>query len=303
MALLRSISERIREGVSEDTSRVAPSGNIRRSQPRLPDDFLITEVATADSAAERSRVAPGNGYVHISSLIDVCVRQHVLTKLHGINNFNTVTGAHRVMWALGRAAENHVRQSIIKVRQRNGIYGVWQCKCGQTKHQGFHPPERRCERCQSGLTEYREPALLDHDARAVGSPDLTLSVGNNYMAVVEIKSMNKKDFDALERPKADHVVQAAAYRRLYEQMGFTVHDEVIILYVKKEFQWGSPYKEFHVNVTSGHWPGLIDDMLADGREISDRTQSGTLPARTKCANVGCTRAKSCPVSTLCFSMD
>lgn len=303
MTLLKNIQGRVRGEAQALGSHIdAETGGIQRSQPRLVNGFLIKEIEVSDNAPEGSRVGEGD-YTHASGLIDVCVRQHVLARIHGVRNFEGVNGAMRVVWAMGRAAENHVRKAILRTRQMRGVYGVWKCRCEKTQHRGFHPSESQCGTCGTGLIKYFEPPLIDEHNKIVGNPDLTLQVGNGYMAVVEIKSMNKKDFMALSRPKGDHILQAGMYQRLYKRSGFTMHDHVVILYVQKDFSFKKIYKEFHVDVTQEPWKTTLEEMEQDGSEIQTRTASGILPPRTKCSSPADARAKKCKLATLCFSME
>lgn len=270
------------------------------SMPAIPERLVSSALDQYDKRPQKSRISTP-GYTHVSSLIGACVRQHALAKRFEIEHLETVTGGHRVMWEIGRAVERHARSGFIESREARDVYGDWRCRCKQASHIGFRP-DRTCFACCEPLDQYHEPVLRDEDNRIIGSPDMTVVLGSYYYLPVEIKSMNKEQFDKLEAPLMDHINQAAMYRYLYKLAGFAVHDKVIIHYTKKEFQWGSPYKEFHVDCTAPAIETMVDMTIDTARRIALAVEHGTAPARTICQSPTNSKAKACPVAHLCFSL-
>ncbi len=85
--------------------------------PGLPDNYLKTILDAQDGVAEVRRVGTGDGqyghYTHVSSLIGACSRMHALAAMDDRTIRETVTGGHRVMWAIGRHVEKHIRQQYL----------------------------------------------------------------------------------------------------------------------------------------------------------------------------------------------
>ncbi|AHC30489.1 exonuclease [Rhizobium phage vB_RleS_L338C] len=269
--------------------------------PTIPDDYIKETVKRLDNAPQASRLNHP-GYVHVSSLINVCARQYALAHRYQVEVMEaSPTGGHRVMWKIGRAVEKHVRSQFIVGQGRQGIYGVWKCMCGRIDHLGMFPA-RTCNYCGEQATKYCEPVLHDDENKIVGSPDITFLVGRYYFVPVELKSMNKTDWDALEAPVPDHIAQAAMYRHLYSIKGYHVHDNVKFVYTTKDFKWGDPYKEYQVDCTQEAVVNVVNAMVEAARRIRVSGETRTLPNRTVCRTAGNSRAKACPVAHLCFSM-
>ena len=276
---------------------------IERAQPVLSDDFVIDLVAQHDLAPAATR-SGGNreGFLHLSSLIGMCPREHAISQQHGTPTFKTVSGAMKIVWRIGRAVETHIRNGIISSRNWQGVYGKWMCRCEASSHIGLHPTGRTCPVCVKGINNYREPGLISSEYGVIGSPDVTL-VEMGFYVVIEIKSMTKDDFDALERPLADHILQACGYRHLYALMGYPVHDKVKIIYGRKDFKFGGPkavYKEYTVHAPD--WQGQINDMFDQARLVRQAYLARTLPPRI-CDTIECRRARDCERKALCFSLN
>lgn len=275
---------------------------IARTPPMLDPAHLAILLAQSDAAPERSR-SGGNkdGYIHWSSLIDGCPREHCISKQHGLPLSSAPSGPMRVVWRIGRAVEKHAREGIIKAREYEDVYGRWVCKCESDGYEGLFQRGRVCSVCRRQTSIYREPVLIDDTYKVAGSPDLTL-VEMGWFVVCEIKSMNKEQFDALSGPLHDHVMQACGYHRLYRELGFKMHPLVRILYVRKDFKFGgsrSIYREFTVEAETYDYQ--VERLLTVGQDIHAHNQNGTLPDRI-CDSCNHTRAKGCPRKVLCFQM-
>lgn len=279
------------------------SSAVLEEMPEIPSvkDLLDAQ----DRLPERNRVG-GNaeGYMHMSSLIATCARKEILAAQHaGMEVFNNVTGGHRLVWAYGRAAEKHVRGQFIAATGGN-LYGRWKCVCGHTEALGWGTDIHHltCNRCTGPVEHYHEEPIYDHERKIVGNSDMPFTVGNDWLVIGECKSMNKVDWDKLTAPLNDHVLQAATYRRLYQNAGWKVHDKVVVLYAVKEFKFGSPYKEFHVDVSSGMMETQVDDILAMAEEIAAARATRSIPPRTICGSSQNPIAKQCPMASLCFNL-
>jgi len=264
----------------------------------LPSNFVTRIVDTQDRLPEKER--HNTGHMHLSALLkNPCVRQMRFNDT-GKDNLQSVTGGHRLVWALGRAVEKHVRDSYIKGVKGKGVLGNWSCLCGAVKHEGlFSAAWQECQRCRAKPTKYSEYTVFDHDAGISGNPDFPIYIGDT-LHVVEMKSMNGEQFDALTAPLPDHIYQAAGYRRMLINNNFKVSNTVIIHYTTKKFMFGSPYKEYHVDVNKPQYDNVLDGMWAVANAVKASRAKGTIPKERVCSSINSPQAKNCPHITECW---
>ena len=262
---------------------------------------LIALVQKIDGRAEPTRFR--EGYVHLSSLIGGCARAHVLAIKDGMEQHRQARAAQRIVWAIGRAVEFHVRMSIIEALNFEGVLGQWSCPCRALSHEGWHR-ERKCRKCGHLADHYSELACYDHEARIVGSPDLVLRV-DGMLLPIEIKSIALKYFDELVEAQAGHLIQVHSYKKLLGPVAADfgakgVFDAPAIFYAAKDFSFkGIPYKEFRVP-SSTALESSIRLVWEQAKAIRDAEH--TLPKRlTACANCDAPTAKKCPVAVSCFA--
>jgi hypothetical protein len=258
--------------------------------------YLTNMLTRQDVIQDTSRV--GTQFVHVSSLQDFCDRSYVLADQEGKLFGDKPTGGHRVMWKIGRAVEKHVRDSIIKDREYQGIIGRWTCACEGSVREGRCDLDLRCDQCGTELTNYKELVLRDQEAGIVGSPDIVMEVEGRILPV-EIKSMNAKDWEKLEAPKPDHLFQVLSYRKLLHTAGFQLLPVNAVITVTKDFRWGSPYKEFHIQPTRA-LGAIVEAAWDDAKRLKEARDAKRVPPRVKCKAITDTRAKACPVSATCF---
>lgn len=272
---------------------------VEDDRPTLPSGFLRRILDMRDSMPHTTRQALP-GYIHVSSLPSICTRQWSLMVEMDMRLEENITGAHRVMWQIGRSVEQHVRGQVID-GYVNGVFGHWDCICKAQRHTGFKPrPSTRCGTCSGQLEHYAELTLTDDENGVTGNPDIVVRHEEKYLPV-EIKSMTGEQWSELTTPKAAHVYQAMGYRHLLRTAGYPVHDDVVLIYCSKHFKWGTPYKEFHVNASTSLRESTMDDLFAKAREIKLHREAGTTPPRHVCQSESSPRARKCPVQALCFS--
>ena len=284
--------------------------------PEFKEGFLSNLVTRCDNYPEQERVT--SDYIHVSSMVDWCPRKFALQALGKDTMPNVVgknvTGAHRVVWALGRAAEKHVRDSIIRAVQYRGVFGNWKCLCEKTENPGFYNERMTCQWCKSKVRFYHEFTLFDDEHRVSGNPDLLL-VRRKRIYPVEIKSITnstsanamKRGFDTLERPFGDHTFQVDCYHYMLERNfdfddSIQAGDRCMVLYVNKEFKWGSPYKEYWMRAVEPHRKQLVRREFAKAKSTYNAIHGhAPLPERKLCNSITCDRAKKCPVAQQCFA--
>jgi hypothetical protein len=271
-------------------------GDDSSPMPSFGHNFLTGLIQQGDDQADPSRVA--EGYVHLSSLLNFCPRMFRLMAKVTEPLMTYPKSADRVMWAIGRALEHHVRTQVISSVTTRNVYGRWVCKCGETELEG-RGTLAVCNVCKTPVNGFREIPVFDHGLRISGSPDLILVHGSKFR-VVEIKSMNKTAFEALTAPVANHIFQVNGYVRMLEAAGHEVHDKAIIIYVMKDYAWKSPYKEFHVE--KGALSSVLDSAFEQVRLFRQSESKGSMPPKlSACSSPDSTVAKKCPLMVRCWS--
>lgn len=290
--MTRHLIDRLCNGVQRPQDEPAPLV--------LAPDFLRQTLDQQDRVPERTRTSIP-GYMHVSSLTNmICPRQYAILIREDRPVFRSVTGGHRVMWNIGRSVETHIRTQYLRGTRRAGVFGKWACPCGDTVRQGFFAKDHRCPNCNKIASVYGEFTLFDHDAKIVGNPDMLVEVQKRFV-VVEIKSMTSKQWEDLKNPLGDHIFQAGMYRHMLALNGYQAHTHVAFLYCTKDFKWGSPYKEFHVDVTTPERVRLFENARDYARMLAGHAAAGTLPPRERCQTTTSKEAQTCPVLASCFN--
>lgn len=304
MSLITSLANRVQghavvggASVNPLTGRVQPvsSGVVR-------PEWLHAKIETQDRTAQHDRRGK-EGFLHVSGLIDFCPRQHAILRRdveHRPPLVTSVDSGMRLIWAIGRAVEAHIRAQLIE-DDRASVYGVWTCACEDTTHTGHFPDNRVCHSCRKRLTTYREVTLLDHEARVTGNPDLILHVHDAFLPV-EIKSMNRKEWDLISTPRGDHLFQNGWYARMMLRNGWRVHRKAFVVYACKDYlgQGKSPYKVFEIDTQAPALAALIDES----RRVAMAAHAGAVPDAElpprPCANPQARMAKKCACVAPCF---
>ncbi len=243
-----------------------------------------------DNIPDASRA--GSEYTHVSSLVDCCTREHILVRRHEVRAVKNWTGAHRLLFTFGRAAEHHVRTHFIEGVGPERIVGGWKGASG-TIYEGVG------SRTLDAPATYMELTLIDQELMVTGNPDILFLDSEGRIIVIEIKSTTTLAAE-IENAEGNHILQSILYRDLARRMGYAVSPYTLIFYVSKKFRWGSPYREFWIDATSPTYANMTEQAWRFARTIRDNPRQ--LPARV-CADHRCTRAKACPVVTNCFSME
>lgn len=265
------------------------------------DGFVARAVRLADTESETTRA--GSEFVHVSALVrgDFCPRAHLIHQRHNHDQQVSVLSQMRIVWELGRAAENHVRKQFIRMHGMHRVIGKWRCPCEATEHCGNGNPHTLCQSCGKPVDIYGELDLFDQARNLGGHPDLLYLTRSGGLEVVEIKSIRKEDFSALLRPAPEHVLQCWSYLRILRETtpGVTVNGRV--LYVAKDYIQPkvSPYLEFPLPPK----PQILDLLEAQAAEAASHQKAGTLPPRLDlCTGPLTKRAKGCDACALCFSL-
>ena len=74
MTLLSNIMQRV---ANIEHLQIPMAGSSNTIQASVPRDLVSNLVTMQDERPQRSRVGVGSGYMHVSSLVDVCARKAV----------------------------------------------------------------------------------------------------------------------------------------------------------------------------------------------------------------------------------
>lgn len=298
MSLLKNIKA-LKKPATRDDSSPWPSDGVASHD----SSFVARCVGLMDSAPEKTRA--GGELVHVSSLIskDWCSRAHLINLVHQNSGFQNVLPQMRIVWALGRAAEAHVRKQFALAHGRHRMIGNWRCDCGTTTMEGHGSNSLKCRVCEQPVAHYGELLLQDNDNGIVGSPDLVFETEDG-LTVVEVKSIKKDSFTELTAPLMDHVIQCYGYvRHLRKVVDKPVRGKVF--YVAKDYVSPklSPYKEYAISDYEENAEKIYSVLREDVREMRKAAAAGGYPARlAECSSPLSTRAKACTACTLCFSL-
>lgn len=271
---------------------------------QLPDGEDFTLKLLKKSPVSLNNFRAGE-YLHVSDLLGKCVRKIALSEKFSVAMPSSfVHESMALTFAQGTAIHDYVKNRVLKGHP-DKIYGTWECRCGHT-HTGpmtyARAQKNKCRICGGVPDTYHELALRDPDLKIVGSPDITIYLEDYKLFYpIEIKSINHEDWKELARPKPDHVLQVLFYWYLFKKLGYSVPDQISILYVTKGFVFKTPYKEFLVSPqTAIH---RLDEYIEEARALKDAREGGSIPARSYCSSRDCKDAKECHVSTICFQHD
>ena len=283
---------------AQDSREIVPA-------PESAYDNMITSVVSMMDSSPTEVRDYRSEYTHVSSIVNPnCMRKLLLGSRDNMPVYRPwMKSSDKILWAMGRACEAHIRSQFITARAKKGIYGVWSCVCGVTSRTGYYS-SCVCDKCGKDADVYGEYRVENHEVMLSGQIDLLVQLANERLVVVETKSMNKDEFDKLEAPVPAHILQALAYRRLLIETGFNMADEVCIVYASKGYVFkGSVYKEFCVNTGSTSLTSfmrVVDTMWDIARDTAEHRRNRTLPDRV-CSHVGDTKAKQCHKVAECFS--
>lgn len=241
-------------------------------------------------------------YMHASDLIYRCTRAMALSDQLAVPFTPEIVWDGRgITFAQGVAIQEYVTNRL-KANAAEKLYGSWRCLCQDkeviaTLNVAKQMPS--CRKCDSRLIHYHEIVVHNDKYMIVGSVDLLL-IENRALYVIECKSINKKDWEALTRPIPDHLIQVVLYWFLMREAGYSLNENASILYVVKEFKIGSPYKEFIINIPSQLH--RIKDYLRDAKDLKRARRRGGLPPRITCVDMNSPAAKKCSFAIQCFAL-
>ena len=289
--------------------------------------YLVQQDSLNEETSRIRKVIQG-GMIHSTHLPDICPRQVALLRKTKVDFIHPkrIDSNNRLIWATGRAFEQHIRNQFINAFSREAIIGAFKCKCGANVHSkdfnGVYSitghvvnVNRTCSHCGTHINQYDELPIILDDYHVILSPDFGYLNRQNKAVVVELKSINKEGFQALVEPEISHVRQVYLYHLAATLNGADMAPYIVIIYASKGWintAESLPYKQFTVQVTDNHhvYEGNMR-MLQVGRvvkhidpqgNVSSEFDSGDGYPEGVCNDSGCPTARNCQVSGICFSL-
>jgi hypothetical protein len=242
-----------------------------------------------------------------SGLYDACMRKHVLgTKLRSIETRWTGFGS-RMTFGIGNAIHDWAQNTPEIFGDK--IRGFWECMgCGETDFKAFGTkPKTRCS-CGANVAAYKYREFGAHIKEPIEftmHADMFIE-SNSFYRIVEIKTINGKDFDSLICPLAQHEYQVSTYvlgALMFKKKLFPNFDPKIayLLYVSKQHkQRELPIKMFPVKITTETLDRIVGKLKIYKEGIKKYPKE--LPACDKKCRppvFDSYIAKSCPLLKVC----
>lgn len=285
-------------------------------KPEQPVDLAaqftehLTSWLTEDYAKLQKVREPG---LHASSLWKTCARQVMLLEAFKQHLKSEVMQAGNFLtFDVGHALHHWWQNNYLGPMQV--LYGDWYCKrCDKVVHTGLQP--QTCPVCNTDrrvVLDYAESSVRDDEMGYVGHCDGVLHLGD-YRAVFEFKTASPSEFEKLDKPKVQHVVQAHAYMH-----GLKLQHTLVVYQNKgRQCSWtkdasgwhpGKPeLRVFHVKFDQTLWDNYVK-RCKDYKEANELVRS--LPVVTPkdanrferiCAHARSTLAEECPMVKQCFA--
>lgn len=270
--------------------------------------MVATENVTFTAVKEKSTF----GKPRASGLYAACIRQHIIGTLDHLEQVRWSAFSNQITYGIGSAVHYWMQNTpdIFGDRRR----GWWKClACGKIGYFGAPPKKKyRCRFCgarSEAFVYYEHPLNLSGEYPVTGHPDMFLEKLLGVFRVLEIKTMNLKDFQKLIAPLIDHSWQIHTYVWACGQKEAKLpvkidQDLAYIAYVAKQQSKEFPIKIFPVRIESA----LIDRIKV--KLSSYRIGLRDFPKGLPEAHVECSRglfdnyrAKSCPCRKKCIVLD
>jgi len=240
-------------------------------------------------------------YTHVSDLLNKCMRSVALAAENRLPVMLEPTWtSQRIIFRSGEILHELLRDEI--TRKSRTVFGNWRCGCKKTiTEHGFAIDFKnvRCEHCGGPTNIYDEFKLINEECKIVGHADIAY-MEDGWLMIGELKSVSKLIFDSLSGAQPDHQYQARMYSWLARQMGYNVHDHVVVFYVCREWMFKNPYKEYLVYWNPDDPPQPYVDLAM---EFKIYRETGAVPPRTLCTSKAAPRSKKCATQVFCFMDD
>jgi hypothetical protein len=251
--------------------------------------------------------------VHASELTKgLCPRYYaILDKEPKLLRDNWLSTSENVTYRIGRELQDAV---VHWLADQDKAITDWKCRACDD----LYMLQKRPKKCQCGCSKFdpQEHRFASELSGASCGVDVLVQFGAGKLRVVEIKTMDKDQFKALQMPLAEHRLRTNLYLRLIAESGLDVVEQIdtqvaTVLYVSKGGygcadptlkQMGigdsfSPFKEFVIQRDDK----ATDAMMQRAKVVLDyRKKKVGMPCGI-CATAMEPAAKKCSAVKACFS--
>jgi hypothetical protein len=256
--------------------------------------------------------------IHASDVVDDdgwwCPREIALRLQEGKPPIDeTVTTSNALVYYQGNALAQFVIQTLAKSVT---VLGYW-----RPSHNPLLDVVEWGPRPSEGQWEYVEPRWMSEYSGVGGGTDCIVKFpGNDKATIVELKTLQKSEFQELKMPIGKHRLRTNFYMRLVAESSLPQAKEIDtenakILYIIKG-GWGVPSTdpaEWGITADFGWTPFKEFDIKRDDEQTDHhaelarelklwRDEDGPMPGRI-CSTSTCQRAKRCHVRVKCWEMD
>lgn len=256
------------------------------------------------------------GIPRASSIDKVCIRCCVLMAKNPIVKAKEyVSGDLNLIFEWGNAFHSSAQNTpaLIKDKYRRGWY---QCQaCEKILGFGGVPSKtfecKYCKAKRSAIIYYEHKMEVNKPFYLTGHPDLFVELIENELTITELKTMSGKEFKALEKPLAEHVIQVTSYMigmphdesKLVIPKKYKINTEsAIIIYVTKEAisKDIKPRKAFRVK-RNKVFEGMIMEKLMSFKKGFENYPKDLPECEPLCIrnNFQSGTSKDCPAINLC----
>lgn len=197
--------------------------------------------------------------------------------------------------------------------EMGGLYGMWRCARCDAHFWAVSP--KKCVHCgwssRKALLVFHEVPIDHADSNVLGHDDGEFDISPEERVLVEVKSMNARNFASYKnRPMEDHVEQALHYLHIRSsKMGaqlnlgetletFKPMRRAVLLYVNKDT---SDIREFVLTLSASNVDAYLTPRLRQmekARAYRDGNLK-TLPKRT-CKSLVEGKLRDCELASVCF---
>jgi len=245
--------------------------------------------------------------IHASSIVSLCPRQiHIAkTKKVKIEQSNGyLNNGAIVTFSIGLAVEDFIIKYLGRYSDNKAYFKYYCPNCRTAEIKEYNDKEVICDSC--GIPMIRQQITLEEHIKdniyIRGNPDLLLNspILGDRTYVIELKTINKDDFSALNKPLISHIYQVKTYLWLIKHLDrSTVRKYKLsshkgyIIYVCKTFH-KDPIKVFKI-VLDKEWENTLNNSIKEikGKKFPDRV----------CLNYNSPIAKQCPFRDICFNKE
>lgn len=229
---------------------------------RVADSQMCSGLTAAEKAGDEIVVASENislnwnsethpiGKPRASSLYQACMRAHVIGSKENLSQKRWASFGQKLIFGFGNAIHEWAQNSPDLFGERR--FGWWRCAaCNKVLYFG-PPPKSPCPFCKAkvGAIRYHEHFFNMHgDLLVSGHLDLFIKKMAMFR-IVELKTMNDKDFLELIVPLVAHSWQIQTYMLGANESNLPVNIDTnlgYVLYISKKWKKGQfPIKMYPV---------------------------------------------------------